>query len=170
MPDPHTVMQHKWLRVFGPLFNDPNLLHFNRRSIPMGVAAGVFAAFIPLPVQMFLALGLAIWGRGNIAVAAGFTWISNPATYAPLYYACYVLGTFLIGKPVDANGEPLHFELATLAGNILTVGKPLLLGCVIVGFISAVISFFIVRMLWRLHAIRNWETRRLKRKGCQQEP
>lgn len=163
MPDPHTVMQHKWLKLLGPLVNDPNLLHFNRRSVSAGMFAGIFAAFVPLPIQMFLAISLSLVARGNIAVAAASTWISNPFTYAPLYYFCYLIGIFFLGEPLDANGAPIAFELATILDNIWTVGKPLLFGCAIVGTILGLLSYVAVRYLWRLHILRHWNTRRRKR-------
>ena len=164
MPDPHTVMQNKWLRMLGPLVNDPNLLHFNRRSVSAGMFAGVFAAFIPLPIQMFLAISLSLVARGNIAVAAASTWISNPFTYGPLYYFCYLVGTFFLGEPLGADGQPIAFELTTIVEHIWTIGKPLLLGCAIIGTILGFISYITVRNLWRWHILRSWNARRLQRK------
>lgn len=156
-------MQNKWLNILRPLVDNPNLLHFNRRSVSAGMFAGVFAAFIPLPIQMFVAIGLSLIARGNIAVAAASTWISNPFTYFPLYYFCYLVGTFFLGEPLDPNGAPMVFELSTILENILTAGKPLLLGCVIVGTILGLASYIAVRYLWRLHIIKNWQTRRINR-------
>jgi len=164
MPDPRTVMENKWLKVFGPLVNDPNLLHFNRRSVSAGMLVGVFAAFIPLPIQMIAALGLSLVFRGNIAVAAAATWISNPFTYGPLYYFCYLIGIAIIGQPLAADGTPIVFELANIIENIWTIGKPLLLGCFITGVISGLISFVAVRYTWRWHIISHWKARRTRRK------
>ncbi len=166
MPDPQTIKAHPHLKFLAPLLNDPNLLHFNRRSISAGVAAGVFAAFIPLPVQMILAVALAIWFRGNIAVAAGFTWISNPLTYWPIYGLCYWLGVFFLGTPVDAHGAEIPFELEAILTNIWTLGKPLLFGCVLIGIVCSLISYHVVNMLWRLHIIKLWKDRRERRKAC----
>lgn len=165
MPDPHAIAKHPWLKVFAPILRDPNMLHFNRRSISAGVGAGVFAAFLPLPLQTVIAVIVSVWARGNIAVAAGFTWISNPATYAPLYYTCFVLGNFLLGNP---EREPVSFELAHLISNIVTFGKPLLLGCLILGTLGGLLSYAGINMLWRLHVVRNWDARRIKRKRAKE--
>jgi len=164
MPDPHIVMQNKWLKVLGPLVNDPNLLHFNRRSVSAGMFVGVFAAFIPLPIQMFLAISLSLVARGNIAVAAASTWISNPFTYGPLYYFCYLVGTLFLGEPLGTDGQPIAFELTAIIENIWTIGKPLLLGCVIIGTVLGFLSYIVVRNLWRWHILHSWNTRRLQRK------
>ena len=165
MPDPNTVMDNKWLRVLAPLVNDPNLLHFNRRSVSAGMCVGVFAAFIPLPVQMFVAIALALIVRGNIAVAAAATWISNPFTYGPLYYVCYLVGVLFLGEPLGSDGQPVVFELSSIVKNIWTIGKPLLLGCAVVGTVLGIISYISVRYLWRWHIVRSWSVRRAKRKA-----
>ena len=157
-------MQNKWLKIFGPIVNDPNILHFNRRSVSAGTFAGVFAAFMPLPIQMFLAISISLVTRGNIAVAAAATWISNPLTYLPLYYFCYLVGTFFLGEPLGSNGLPVEFELSTLIENIWTLGKPLLLGCVIIGISLGFASSIIVHYLWRWYIIKSWDIRRTKRK------
>ena len=157
-------MENKWLRVLAPLVNDPNLLHFNRRSVSAGMCVGVFAAFIPLPVQMFVAVVLALLVRGNIAVAAASTWISNPLTYGPLYYVCYLIGGFFLGEPLGADGQPLAFELSSILENIWTIGKPLLLGCTVVGIVLGALSYASVRYVWRLHILNHWKARRAGRK------
>ncbi len=176
MPDPHTIRKHPWLRVFAPLFNDPNLLHFNRRSITVGVFCGVLAAFIPLPIQMFAAVFLTIALRGNLAVGVGFTWLSNPVTYIPLYYFCYLVGVFFLGNPTDAQGNVIDIDIAQLINDIfsgkldnlglffLTSGSQLLIGCFIVGLFCAGIAYFVVGYLWRLHVLKHWKQRRLARK------
>jgi uncharacterized protein (DUF2062 family) len=165
MPDPHSVARHRGLKVLAPILQDPNMLHFNRRSIPAGVGAGVFAAFIPLPIQTLVAVVVSIFARGNIAVALGFTFVSNPATYAPLYYFCFMLGNFLLGNP---EREPISFEMTHLLTNIVTYGKPLMLGCLLMGALCGLLSYFGVSMLWRLHVVRNWDARRIKRKRAKE--
>ena len=176
MPDPHSLREHRWLRIFVPLFDDPNLLHFNRRSIAAGVFCGVLAAFIPLPVQMFAAVILAVIFRGNLAVAVGFTWVSNPLTYIPIYYFCFLVGEFIMGSPTDAAGNEVAINIKGLIADVfagdfshlmtffVTSGAQLLLGCFLIGLLSAGISYFLVGYLWRAHVAKSWRVRRLARK------
>ena len=176
MPDPHVLREHRWLKIFAPLFNDPNLLHFNRRSIATGVFCGMMGAFVPLPVQMFVAVILAIFLRGNLAVAVGFTWFSNPLTYIPLYYFCFLVGEFIVGAPTDAAGNPIPVnmeklindifsgELSNLAEFFVTNGSQLLLGCLLVGLVSGGTGYLMVSYLWRLHVLKHWKLRRESRK------
>lgn len=176
MPDPHALREHRWLRIFAPLFNDPNLLHFNRRSISTGVFCGVFGAFIPLPVQMFIGVILAIILRGNLAVAVGFTWVSNPLTYIPIYYFCFLVGEFIMGSPTDAAGNEIQINMEALINDVfagdftdlaqffITSGAQLMLGCILMGLLSAGISYLLVGYLWRMHVLKSWKVRRLARK------
>ncbi|MDX1695882.1 MAG: DUF2062 domain-containing protein [Ketobacteraceae bacterium] len=176
MPDPQSLRENRWLRVLAPLFDDPNLLHFNRRSIAAGVFCGVFAAFIPLPVQMFAAIVLAVIFRGNLAVAVGFTWVSNPLTYIPIYYFCYRVGEFIMGRPVDEAGNEITIQIKPLIADFFagdfsglmsfffTSGTQLMLGCFLVGLLSAGISYVLVGYLWRAHVHKSWRVRRLARK------
>jgi len=174
MPAPHVITGNRWVTKLGPRVKDPNLWHLNRRSVSAGVFAGVLAAFIPLPIQIFVAIFICFFSRGNLPVAVGSTWVSNPFTYIPLYYFCYELGTWLLGVPVDDFGNPIkiHIKLivADFQGFLHILGNlgwraigPLLLGCTIVGFFSALSSYVVIRLLWRLHIYRAWQHRRERR-------
>lgn len=80
MPDPESIRSQKSLRFLGKLTHDPNLWHLNRHSVSRAMAAGLFAAFIPMPMQMLLAAGLAVWIRSNLPISVGLVWLTNPIT------------------------------------------------------------------------------------------
>jgi ABC-type glycerol-3-phosphate transport system substrate-binding protein len=66
LPDQDKLKEHKHLRLFGKLLLDASLWHLNRRSAAGAFAVGLFMAWIPLPCQMLLAAGGAIWvGQGH---------------------------------------------------------------------------------------------------------
>ncbi|HAG96210.1 MAG TPA: DUF2062 domain-containing protein, partial [Gammaproteobacteria bacterium] len=58
IPAPHTIIENRWISKLGPRIKDPNLWHLNRRSVSAGIFAGVLCAFIPLPIQIFVAIFL----------------------------------------------------------------------------------------------------------------
>ena len=158
-PNREVIRNHKYLQIFGALLHDPNLWHINRRSSAGAFAVGLFIAFVPVPLQMVLAAGAAILCRVNLPLSVALVWITNPITIPPMFFFAYLVGTWVIGVPADA--ESLHFNLEWLQqGGLNGLWAPFLLGCFICGFISALIGYFAVRGVWRLLAVRQWERRR----------
>lgn len=163
MPDHETIRNHPYLnKIFGTLLHDPNLLHLNRRSVSAAFAVGLFMAFVPVPFQMVLAAAAAIVVRCNLPISVGLVWVSNPVTMPPLFYFCYLVGSWILGH----EGQHFHFELSWdwLMTELGAIWEPFLLGCGIVGIISAAIGFFGIRLLWRLHIISHLKQRKLRKK------
>ena len=163
MPDHNKIRNHPQLnRFFGTLLHDPNLLHLNRRSVSGAFAVGLFMAFVPVPFQMFLAAAGAIFFRTNLPIAVGLVWVSNPITMPPLFYFCYKIGTLILQTPV----HHIEFVLSVnwLMTELATIWQPFLLGCFVVGSLSALIGYITVRLLWRLHVIRHMKQRQLRMK------
>ena len=62
-------------------------------GIAIGVAAGIFAAFVPvLGIQMTLAVGLAHILRGSMLGALAGTFVGSPITYPLMWAGSYRLG------------------------------------------------------------------------------
>ena len=162
MPDHKAIKEHKQLQCFGSLLHDPNLWHLNRRSVSGAFAVGMFCAFIPIPLQMLIAAAIAIAVRVNLPISVGVVWITNPVTFPPMFYAAYRVGVYILGWEVIDIDFTLSWD--SLADQIALIWEPLLLGCLIVGSSAAVISFFTVRLLWRLHIMQHLEKRKLRRK------
>ena len=161
MPDHKHVTENQLIKKLVPNLQDPGLWHINRRSISGGVAAGLFCAMMPIPFQMLLAAFVAILFRVNILIAVPVVWITNPFTMPPIFYFCYQVGVMLLGSP---GTEPFHFELsfAWLASELLLIWEPFLLGCFVVGSVSALLGYSVVRVMWRYHiwqSIKNRKTR-----------
>lgn len=162
MPDSQTVRSNKLVAKLGPRITNPNLWHFNRRSVSAGVFAGIFSAFMPPGLQLVLAIPLSVLVRGNLAVAFGSTWVTNPFTYAPVYFACYKLGLWLMGE--STNVSDTEFNLDHLAANLWDVGQPLLVGCSVSAVFFSVLSYAVVRLLWRLSIVNQMKLRANRKK------
>ena len=146
------------LGVFDGLLDKENLWHINRRSVATAFAIGSFCAFIPVPFQMLIAALAAIVLRGNVALAALLVWVTNPLTMGPIFYTCYRIGQTVLGT----SFVPFEYEmsLAWLADGLSQVWQPLLLGCLLAGSVSALISYTLVRLLWRIQIISQRQKRR----------
>lgn len=158
IPDPHKIKEHKHLRIFGDLLHDQNLWHLNRRSAAGAFAVGLFMMWIPVPFQMLLAAGAAIFFRVNLPLSVALVWISNPLTMPPLFYFAYILGAAVLIQPV----QNIEFEVSVQwALSVLdTVGLPFLLGCLICAIVSSVLGYFAIRLIWRWHVVKTWNKRR----------
>lgn len=167
LPSHHHIRDHKYLRFLGTLLHDPNLWHLNRTSVAGGVAVGLFAAFVPMPFQMVLAAVLAVMLRVNLPIAASLVWITNPLTTPPMFFVSYKLGAWLL----DVEVVPVAFEpsidwMMTKMGGIW---KPFLLGSFLTGALCALVGYFAVRLVWRLHIASRWKERRALRLRRDQE-
>lgn len=157
LPHPDVILHNRWIRLLGPRLQDPSLWHINRRSCSLAVALGVFCAFIPMPFQMFIAAAAAIWIRVNILVAVPMVWISNPFTMAPMYYFCYLVGVEILG--IDQGRFDFKLSFQWLLDELSAIWQPFLLGCFAVGIITALASFILIRILWRLHILSHIKER-----------
>jgi uncharacterized protein (DUF2062 family) len=148
LPHPNIIIKNRWIKLLGPRLQAPGLWHINRKSCSSGIAVGIFCAFIPIPFQMLLAAIGAILFRSNILVAVPMVWISNPLTIAPIFYFCYWVGTGVLGFKIG----------------LLDIWQPFLLGCFIVGATASLLSFILIRVMWRYHILSHIKNR-IKRKN-----
>ena len=137
---------------------EPALWCPTRRSVAGGVATGLFVGWQPIPLQMLLAAVLASVLRVHVPVSVVMVWFTNPLTAGPLLYAAWRTGSNLVGAPV--RSAPPDAGLATLLANIGDAWPAVLVGCLFWGAVSAVVGFFVTRLLWRVAAVRRWRRRR----------
>jgi uncharacterized protein (DUF2062 family) len=161
LPEASAVSKHRSVAWLGNILHDSNLWHLNRRSVASAMFAGVFACFMPIPGQMLLAATLAIYFHCNLPLTLALTWISNPLTYAPIYYLCYRLGLLILGQGYDPSG--LEWSVDAIGNNLGLIMKPLIAGCLISGVIFGALAYFTVRIIWRLHVQRAWIKRKAVR-------
>lgn len=161
LPTREAITQSRMLRWLGPRLHDPLLWHVNRRSVARGVAMGVFFGLM-IPIAQIPAAAIAsLLLRGNLWIAAVSTLISNPFTYAPLYYFAYRLGARIIDAPLPAaiEAETAQAPMAVIdsmaqAWSWLSgVGQPLLLGMTIMAVSAAILGYLGVHLVWRLRVL-----------------
>lgn len=160
MPDPTSIREHKSLRFFGKLLHDPNLWHLNRHSVARAMGVGLFAALIPIPMQMLLAAALAIPVRGNLPIAVSLVWLTNPLTMPPVFIVTYMTGAWLMQVPPRTLPEELTFEWIT--DQLSTVWQPFLLGSVVCGVVLGALAYCLTMLYWRWWVSRQWQRRKLR--------
>jgi uncharacterized protein (DUF2062 family) len=162
LPNPQTIKEHKTLQVFGDWLHDPNLWHLNRRSVAGAFAVGLFCMWMPIPFQMVLAAGIAIWRRTNLPISVVLVWITNPFTIPPMFYFAYLVGTWIIGAPVGDFSFELTFNW--LLNELANIWKPFLIGCFTVASICSLLGYITIQGLWRYSIINRLAIRRKLRK------
>jgi uncharacterized protein (DUF2062 family) len=134
------------LRWLAPFLANPKLWQWSRRGVAAGLAIGLFIGVLVPAAQMPLAAALAVFLRVNLPVALAGTLVTNPVTFAPIYFAAYLLGAWATGvsAPFEASfGDPAH-----IWNNIGTLGVPLLAGLGIAATVTALAAYLIVWQAW----------------------
>jgi len=160
IPDHTQVREHKYLRMFGHRLADPNLWHLNRRSVSGAFFWGLFWAFFPMPMQMIAAAFSAIVARVNLPISVALVWITNPITIPPLFYFCYLVGTWIL--PGHDPLPEFHLTLEWIMGSLHEIWQPLYLGGIVVGLVSGAIGYVGIRLFWRWHVVRAYRRRQLR--------
>ena len=162
MPDPDSIRSNKSLRFLGHLIHDANLWHLNRHSVARAMAVGLFAAFIPIPMQMLLAASLAIPVRGNLPISIGLVWLTNPITMPPVFYCTYKLGAWMMQLP--AISLPEHLSLEWITSELGALWQPFLLGSFVTGVVCAALGYSLTMLYWRWWVRRSWQKRQFLRR------
>jgi uncharacterized protein (DUF2062 family) len=163
IPHPNIVKANPRLRFLGPLIDDPNLFHLNRYSVSTAFLVGVFLAFFPLPGQMVLAAFIALWVRCNLPITVALVWITNPLTIPPIFFATYKLGTWLLDTP-EIQHISMSLSWEWINAELGQIWKPLLVGSLCAGSFFSLLSYFLIRQIWRGYVVYHWRHRREKRK------
>lgn len=163
LPDAQSLRQRKGLGWLAPWLGREQLWYLSRHSVALGMALGVFFGLLTPFAQILLAVMAAIALRANVAAAALSTLVTNPLTFAPIYYLAYRLGNFLLG---GEGGAGVSFSGdASWWSDLSGVGKPLLLGLVLIALVLAPLVYLAVSTLWRLSSAWAWQRRKARRQA-----
>ena len=160
MPDHKSIKENKYLTIFGDLLHNANLWHLNRHSVAKAFAVGLFFAFIPVPFQMVLSAGAAIIFHANLPLSIALVWLTNPLTMPFIFYACYLVGTWVLAVPEQEFAFQASWQW--VLDSLSTIGPAFLVGCGVLAVIFAVLGYFAIQMLWRYQTVKAWKNRSRK--------
>lgn len=155
VPTREYIRTHRGLSWLGPRLSHARLWRWSRRGVALGVALGVFFGLLVPIAQIPLSVTAAMLLRANIPAAAASTLITNPVTFAPIYYAAYHLGAWISGAPIPAQpagtesavAKPLDVD-ASYWERISSLGKPLLIGLLIMATLMGLLSYGLINLIW----------------------
>jgi len=168
IPTRETIHEHRLLKPFAPHLTDPSLWRMTRRSVPRGVAIGLFVGIIIPFMHTVMAAIVAIPARANVAVAAVITLVVNPLTIPPMYYAAYRIGSWELHHDArlvnPAAAERFSSELSRLLFWIHHASGPIALGIFTMAAVGAAVGYLIAALVWSIWSRSRWRNRREARK------
>ncbi|WP_293879885.1 DUF2062 domain-containing protein [Sphingomonas sp.] len=163
LPTRETIAANRWLAPFAPHLLNNGLWRLNRRSVPRGVALGLFAGLAVPFAHTIIAALLAIPLRANVLIAAGTTVVSNPITWIVIFPLERSIGRFLIGlnhinpavHVAAQAGSSVHGWLSV----VLKTSGEIALGSVVLAIAAGVVGYVLVSLIWRFRMARKWRGR-----------
>src|SRR5205085_3626467 len=164
IPSRETIAQYRLLRPFAPHLRHPSLWRLNRRSVPRGVALGLFVGVIIPVMHTFVAALLAIPARANVAVAAVLTLVVNPLTIPFMYVAAYRIGSWELHYDASlvsqSAAEQFSGELSRMLFWLHHASGPIAVGILTIAASAALLGFLISTFAWRFWSGSRWRQRR----------
>jgi hypothetical protein len=165
MPSREELARSKWLGVVGKRALHSEYWRFTRRSIPRGVAAGLWVGIFALipGIQIIGAALACIPIRGNIPVAAGLTFLTNPFTTPFFILGALEVGSFL-GFRTDIASFYALSERGAGIGEWLRwmfsdAAPALVSGLFIIATVASIVSYVATILFWRWWIGRKWRRR-----------
>ena len=164
MPRREQMAKNKYLAPIAHRFLSPELWRFTRRSVPRGVALGLFSAFI-IPVgQIFLAAFLALPARANVPLAALVTFVTNPFTLAFWVVVANQIGEFVLN--IDQSvGKAAREELSggffTWLVSAFEMAAVTVFGFLVLSIVASAVGYVVSSFVWRFMVARK-RAKRLK--------
>ena len=165
-PSHEDIQNSRWLRPFGSRIRQSDLWRFTRRSVPRGVALGLFIGiFLMVPgLQIVGAALICIPFRGNVPIAAAMTFLSNPAT-TPFFLVAAVNVGNRLGFHADMTTFKIlsstHASIGRWMAWLLSDAAPAVVtGLAVIAAIFAFAGYCVSLVGWRWWVGRKWAHRR----------
>lgn len=148
LPRRHRVVRHWSIKPFAHHLNHPRHWHIHRLGVSRGIFIGLVCAWNPIPgTQMILAALWAAIAKANIPSAVAATWVINPFTFFPFFYAAFWLGDRTMSLLLPFwESVPFSFDGLWSSESALI---PTLLGSLVCALGTAYIGYSITKYLWR---------------------
>ena len=167
MPTREGMAENRYLKPIAHRFLRSDLWRFRRRSVPRGVALGLFAGIVIPLGQIFLAAFLALPFRANVPVAALTTFVTNPFTTPFVLLLGNRIGAFVLRLDSQTYGAPIKTGLNSTMGEWLSLivkeAGVTAFGLVVLSFIAAGIGYFISGWVWNYWVGHKWKRRARRR-------
>jgi uncharacterized protein len=154
VPTREALEQNRLVRPFAHLVLRSELWRFTRRSVPRGVALGLFVG-VMIPLAHFVvAAFLAVFLRANIPAAMLATFIGFPVIYVALVAIAYRIGEWLLHLDAMTGIQPLgetmqHTQTDHLLTNLTGAGLDTALGLFVLACLFSAVGYAVSSVAWR---------------------
>lgn len=154
VPTRESLERNRWVRPFAHHILRSDLWRFNRRSVPRGVALGLFVG-VMIPLAHFVvAAFLAVFLRANIPAALLATFIGFPVIYVALVALAYRIGEALLHLDAMTSLQPISGTMeSTQTDHLLQLltgaGLETALGLFILASVFSAIGYVSATFAWR---------------------
>ena len=150
MPTREEMAQNRFLKPIAHRFLSPELWRFTRRSVPRGVALGLFAAFIVPLGQIFLAAFMALPARANVPLAALVTFVTNPFTLPFWLVVANRVGAFVLNIDAAMGAGAGHLaEDGGMLAQWLELGGVTAFGFLVLAVVTSAVGYLLAGFAWR---------------------
>jgi uncharacterized protein (DUF2062 family) len=154
VPTRESLEKNRFIRPFAGRVLHSELWRFTRRSVPRGVALGLFVG-VMIPLAHFVvATFLAVFVRANIPAALVATFVGFPVIYVGILALAYEIGNWLLHIDASTHIQPISAAMqATDTGTFLErltgyAAGPAL-GLLVIATVLASIGFLVTTFAWR---------------------
>ena len=154
VPTREQLEKNRFVRPFAGSVLHSELWRFTRRSVPRGVALGLFVGtMIPL-AHFVVATFLAVFIRANIPAALLATFVGFPVIYVFIVAAAYKIGTWLLHVDASTHIQPISETMqATQTDHLLQqltgAGLDTAFGLFVIATVMATVGYLATSLLWR---------------------
>lgn len=158
MPTREEMARNKYLKPIAHRFLSPELWRFTRRSVPRGVALGLFCGFIIPLGQIFLAAFMALPARANVPISTLVTFVTNPFTFPFWAWVANRVGDFMLGLDRSVGTGMIDEQMKTESWrsyqSIYAAVGETVFGFVVLAIVSAAMGYFLAKWFWRWKVAR----------------
>lgn len=152
MPTREQLEANRWTRHLAVRHE---LWRFTRRSVPRGVAVGLLVGIFALipGIQIVGAALMCVPARGNIPIAVGMTFLSNPATTPLILIFSAMIGNFL-GFHADTATVYAMVDRGASIGEwarwfFSDAAPAVLVGLAVFSVVVASVGYLVAGWIWR---------------------
>jgi len=155
VPTRESLEHNRFVKPFAHHVLRSDLWRFNRRSVPRGVALGLFVG-VMIPLAHFIvAAFLAVFIRANIPAALLATFIGFPAIYILLVGAAYKIGELVLHLDQMTGIAPISETMQQtqtdhLLQRLTGAGLETAFGLFVIATVLALVGYFATSFFWRI--------------------